>query len=245
MITKDFNSWIPFIGIVEDVDDPKKLGRAKVRVINHHDDDVETEELDWATPIMPNSASREGVGTSPTFYGIGSVVFGFYFDGKQRSLPMILGSIAKIPENDDEKHDVHKRARGINKIKNKETGPEPKPQFKAKYPFNKVISTPSGHIIELDDTKDGERINVRHKSGSYVEINNEGRMVIKAVDDLYVIAAGDENIYADKKLKIESKKDMTLVTKGKLNINVDGDCKVTSKKTIRLKAKKVDLMSRT
>lgn len=241
MITKDFNSFEPFIGIVEDVDDPKKLGRVRIRVINHHTDDVKTEELDWATPIIPNSASLKGVGSSPTGLAVDSMVFGYYFDGKTRAMPLILGSFSKIPENKEENHDVHERARGENSLKNKQVGPEPKPEFAAEYPYNRVFATKAGHLIEVDDTEGEERIHVRHKSGSYIEINKDGRMVIKSVDDVFEIAAKDSHDYADGKKKIESKGALTLITKDKVTIESKGACKVKSSKKITLVAPTVDL----
>jgi hypothetical protein len=242
MITKDFTQMVPFIGIVEDIKDPEQLGRARVRVINHHDDSVKTEELDWATPIIPNSPAHQGVGTSPTGLVVGSMVVGFFLDGKTRAMPMIMGAFNKIPGGDKKKHDVPKRARGINEVKNKEVGPEPKPAYAAKYPNNQVIQTTSGHIVELDDTPGKERVHVRHKSGSYVEINNKGRVVIKAADDQFFITAGDSKHYTDKKATYESKGKMTITTKDKVDIIATGECKVTSKKKITLSAPKVDLM---
>ena len=38
---------------------------------------------------------------------------------------------------------------------------------------NKVIET-AHHSIELDDTPDGERIMIHHKSGSFVQIDSVG-----------------------------------------------------------------------
>lgn len=242
MITKDFNSWVPFIAKVEDVDDPRKVGRVRLRVINHHGDDISTEQLDWATPIIANSASLEGVGTSPTSLEVGSTVVGFYLDGHQRSMPLILGSIAAIRGGDDNRNDVHKRARGINEIENHQEGPEPSPAFAATYPHNRVVASRSGHIVELDDTPGHERVHVRHKSGSYVEINNQGRVVIKAVDDQYVITSGDSTVYTKGDAKIESKGKMTIKVQGQCNIDVTGQCNISSDSKIKLTAPVVDLM---
>ena len=243
MITEDINEWVPFIGIVEDVADPKKVGRVKVRIINHHDDDLPTKDLDWSTPILPvTSASKQGIGTSPTFLSVGSMVIGFFLDGSMRGMPMILGTFPKIPDGDVKKHDVNKRARGINEIKNKKTGPEPAPAFKGKYPHIKTMSTESGHQVELDDTPGEERVMVRHKSGSYVEINKDGRVVIKSVDDEYIIAEKDLTSYSKGNSKFESKGKMTIKVAGKCEIIATGDCLVSSGTTLSLRAPVVDLM---
>ena len=45
-----------FIGIVEDIEDPKKLGRAKVRILNEHDE-VETDNIPWAHVMMPTTSA--------------------------------------------------------------------------------------------------------------------------------------------------------------------------------------------
>lgn len=97
--TPDFVWWQ---GVVEDIDDPLKLGRCRVRVIGDHASDkiaVRTEHLPWAQPVLPiTSASVSGVGISPTGIVKGSWVVGFYRDGKGRQLPVIFGTLAGIPE---------------------------------------------------------------------------------------------------------------------------------------------------
>ncbi len=92
-----------FQGVVEDVKDPKALGRCRVRVLGDHTQDkadIPTEMLPWAYPIMPiNSAAMNGIGDSPTGLITGSWVFGFYRDGKHKQQPMIMGSFGGIPED--------------------------------------------------------------------------------------------------------------------------------------------------
>ena len=39
-----------FIGVVEDNEDPKKLGRCKVRVINVYEDNIPVDDIPWASP---------------------------------------------------------------------------------------------------------------------------------------------------------------------------------------------------
>lgn len=89
------------LGVVEDRMDPLMLGRVRVRVFGVHSElltDVPTTSLPWAVPIMPaTSASISGVGSSPTQYVEGTVVFVFFQDGESKQQPIILGSIAGIP----------------------------------------------------------------------------------------------------------------------------------------------------
>lgn len=65
-----------------------------------------------------------------------------------------------------------------------ETWDQPSSAFNTQYPHNKVIET-AHHSIELDDTKGGERITVRHKSGSFIEIDNRGTTTHKSTGDFF------------------------------------------------------------
>lgn len=97
MIQEDRQSnFVWWHGFVEDVNDPLKLGRCRVRIFGFHTENkslIPTESLPWATPMMPyNSASASGIGSSPTGILPGSWVIGFFRDGDQCQQPMILGT---------------------------------------------------------------------------------------------------------------------------------------------------------
>ncbi len=98
---RSFGNFQYFVGVVEDRRDPKMLGRVKVRCYGIHPDgkeNVSTEQLPWATPIMPyTSASVSGVGTSPTGPVEGTWVFGFFMDGAEFRQPMVLGTLVGAP----------------------------------------------------------------------------------------------------------------------------------------------------
>ena len=59
--TDNVSQFYWWYGVVEDRDDPLRMGRCRVRILGYHVDDTEmlpTEDLPWAIPIMPiNSAS--------------------------------------------------------------------------------------------------------------------------------------------------------------------------------------------
>jgi len=77
-IGNDFH-W--FIGEVLDIDDDKLFSRVKVRAYGYYDEDVPTEDLPWATVLLPNtSASKAGVGSTHALL-VGSWVVGFFRDG--------------------------------------------------------------------------------------------------------------------------------------------------------------------
>lgn len=98
-IVYDKFSW--YFGVVEDRNDPLKLGRVRVRFYNVHTDDkskVPTESLPWAVPVMPLSiGATSGVGGPMTGVVEGAWVIGFFADQDSYQKPFILGCISSIP----------------------------------------------------------------------------------------------------------------------------------------------------
>ena len=221
-----------FIAIVEDIMDPEKLGRVKIRVINEHDHpSITTDDLQWATPITPiTSESYKQTGRSPTGLLPGSHVFGFYLDGNEKQLPVLWGSYAKLPGGSQDNNDVPALAREINSLTKTIVGPEPATQYAAKYPYNHVTQTQSGHVIEVDDTPANERLQVYHKSGTYVEISKDGQLVTKVVGDGYEIVVKDKTIYIGGVLNIEIKGDANIKIGGSATTTVGGIATVNAGK---------------
>ena len=89
-----------FTGVVEDRLDPNETNRVKVRCFGFHPEnraDVETEDLPWATVMMPTTSSgTSGIGDTPHGLMEGSWVIGFFRDGPSAQDPIILGSIASV-----------------------------------------------------------------------------------------------------------------------------------------------------
>ena len=59
-IGKDGFNW--FYGVVEEINDPTKLGRVKVRIFGHHTDNLQelpTTGLPWAQTIQSTSSTEE------------------------------------------------------------------------------------------------------------------------------------------------------------------------------------------
>jgi len=113
----------------------------------------------------------------------------------------ILGVLNYAPEDN---HSVSSYARGQgepelktrNRIKTDDGfDVEPASKYKAKYPYNSTMTTRSGHILEFDDTPGSERVQVYHKSGSYLEILPDGTIVTKSVNDYIQLAAGNMTIF--------------------------------------------------
>ena len=99
MIYGEFVWWQ---GVVEDRDDPLKLGRCRVRIVGYHTDDkklIPTTDLPWATPMQPiTSAAMSGVGTTPIGPVRGTWCFGFFRDGKDAQEPVFIGTFGGRPQ---------------------------------------------------------------------------------------------------------------------------------------------------
>lgn len=83
-----------------DRSDPAQVGRVRVRIFGFHTDDetlIPTSSLPWAMPIMPaNNASLSGVGSSPNGIMLGSIVAGYFADGTDCQIPIILGTLNQL-----------------------------------------------------------------------------------------------------------------------------------------------------
>lgn len=217
-----------FMAIVEDLKDPMQLGRVKVRILNEHDDNVDTQDIPWAQVMMPpTNASLAGVGTTPLGMEVGTWVIGFFIDGNEKQFPMIMGSFHTIPGMNQAQHGVNQLARGRNSIQKNPIGPEPQSQYGGEYPYNKVIQTRSGNTIEMDDTPGKERLHVYHNSGTYIEINNEGRVIIKTVTDSFDITQNNKTIYAGKDIDIIAEGNITLQSAGGIKVKAPGGITMT------------------
>ena len=97
MFYGDQNRW--FIGLVIDVDDPLKLDRVKVRIQGIHTHDttlIPNSDLPWAQVAIPvTEGGSSGIGANANIKPRAQV-FGFFLDGKNSQLPLVLGSIPKI-----------------------------------------------------------------------------------------------------------------------------------------------------
>ena len=102
------------------------------------------------------------------------------------------------------------------------TWDEPETQYNAVYPYNNVMETESGHIVEYDDTPGAERIHIAHRNGSFTEWYPDGDRVEKITKDKYSIVMKDDNVYI----------------MGQCNITVQGDAEIYVKENAWLKVDK-------
>ena len=101
--------FTPFLGVVEDVDDPKHASRVKVRCIGWHPKDkkeLKTEDLPWAKVGSPTTHAQQNRIGGKHGLLVGSFVFGFFLDGDEANAPVVLSSLpftAKATDKDNKK----------------------------------------------------------------------------------------------------------------------------------------------
>ena len=97
-----------------------------------------------------------------------------------------------------------------------DTWDQPTIPYAAIYPYNHVFESESGHIMEIDDTKDKERLFTAHRTGTSQEISPDGTQV-------NIIKADHYNITTGKRQEIISgQSDITIGGRHKIYINKDG-----------------------
>ena len=288
------DGFVWFTGVVEDRQDPKKLGRVRVRVLGMHTEDltkIPTTDLPWAHIMHPvTNPSMQGLGDTPTFLVEGSWVVGFFLDAVEKQQPLIIGSLPGYPQdvadtskgfNDPigkypsssithsdhstKESDVNRLARGLASethlsLKNRRvrrttsvptagqpgltnsqdfstatkdggkwSEPNPKsvaqgtnPYPSSLYPYNHVFESESGHIFEIDDTPDYERLYKEHMSGTFEEIHPHGTRVVKVVYDDYEIVARNKKIVINAS-KSTAASGLDLTVNGAVKQKITGD----------------------
>lgn len=96
-------------------------------------------------------------------------------------------------------------------------------QQESRYPHNNVMETKSGHIIEFDDTPGGERILIRHNTGSGVELRADGSTVMKTEANSVTSVAGSSCLIVEGEADMKFNGNLNLSVAGDLNLNVGGN----------------------
>ena len=97
------------------------------------------------------------------------------------------------------------------------------PYISAKYPFNHVYESESGHIHEVDDSPGAERLLTQHHAGGFEEIHAEGTKVVKVIGDNYEIIAGDSNVYINGNVNLTIKGTKRELIQGDYVLEVEGN----------------------
>lgn len=243
---KDYMDF--YLAKVKDIDDPKKLNRVKVQVLGLHSDEIIKDDLPWSSMISPISTNGN-IGKGSTVHGLAvdSIVMGKFFDHHQQTF-VIFGSLVgqdDVTDPDNPVSHVNRLARNeeIEEtiVQTKKDGvitgvetavgntfDEPETDYDSIYPHNKVFESSSGHIIEIDDTEGKERLHTYHKTGTFEEIQADGKRVVKVVGDDFEFTLKDKN----------------LSVKGNLNITTDGNTNIYAKGTTNLKTETANVDSK-
>ena len=241
----EFN-W--FTGVVENRHDPLVLNRVQVRCFGWHTENkraLPTEDLPWASVLMPTTSSgTSGVGETPHGLVEGSWVMGFFRDGNDAQDPVIMGTImgtnAEGAEpttgfNDpngvfprESGSDVGFRALGLDPERIRPVGPgEPEDAYAPQYPFNKVRLTESGHIIEFDDTPGAERINIKHRTGAFIELRPDTSMRTRSKERFEAMAQWIVTVSGDATVNVGGS--MSTTVQGNMTSSVGGDAYIDTK----------------
>lgn len=92
--------------------------------------------------------------------------------------------------------------------------------YGAQYPHNTVLATHGGVVIEIDSTPDKTRLHFYHSSNSYIEIGQDGDMIIRNQKNKYEIVLGAKNAH----------------TKGDDNTTADGNVNIFAGSDVNIKA---------
>ena len=113
------------------------------------------------------------------------------------------------------------QAKALNRITGIDTAnvgswDEPDAAYCARYPFNHVIESESGHVIEMDDTPQRERIHLYHRTGTFVEIDQNGTYHQHVQGDAYGVYVRNNKVYI----------------KGEYDVTVEGATRILSRDTL-------------
>jgi hypothetical protein len=238
-----------FFGKVEDRQDPMKIGRVRVRCFGIHDESPETvknSHLPWASVIVSSGSNEREM---PDLK-VGCVVFGFFADGEEMQVPMILGVLPGIigekiasesgaPTYPEYAPESTQRTLNQSSLSSYATqgsrlsnvaksqfgfGTEPADPYAGVYPYVHARESESGHVIELDDTPGAERVHIFHRAGSYVEFHPDGTTVMKSVNNGFDIVMNDKNVSVGGNVNITINGNANITCP---NVNIDGNVNVT------------------
>ena len=137
------------------------------------------------------------------------------------------------------------------------TWDEPATAYEAVYPDNIVLATREDLVVEMDSTPGKRRYHVFHPSNSYIEINEDGRIVVRNEKDKYELVMENKNIYIeiDENKTIEGNRtekvttnvtvdvgnDKTVTIGGDWAVTVTGDIDITATGDITLTGANIHL----
>jgi hypothetical protein len=113
---------------------------------------------------------------------------------------------------------------------------EPKTPYATVYPYNRVMETESGHILEFDDTPGAERVHIYHRSGTFDEVHPDGTKVTKIKASAYEVVLSDKHVYVKGDLTITSDKNVSIKAGKDVTIEAGGSFKVTAGASVEIES---------
>jgi hypothetical protein len=203
---KDGFQW--FVGVVEDRQDPKHLGRVRIRCLGYHTEDLvklPTSDLPWAHSTLPTKDSKKG------FQDYSNANYPKYTETDVNRLAVnekTDGSESNPHSSLTIRRSDRDLAVGIAQIDGVFDGvapigndldvtswDEPETSYNATYPRNHVYESEGGHLREMDDTPGAERIHERHTSGTGYEIGPDGSKISRVKQDNYNIITRNDYLH--------------------------------------------------
>ena len=249
-MTLPFQNLIPFIGVVQDESDPSLLGRCKVRCFGIHppadDPSVPTELLPWAIRLDGTIGAVQSPDPRP-----GELVFGFFLDGRDAQYPAIVGAIPSHSTGILTNAWADASSTTINKSVNLATNPNhtgidlegstaiaaaagnqadglvsASGDYEVKMPSPDAVSGKGSASLQSSEYQGsyvsaGDSVTMFHKSGTVVQINSDGVVIISTTNDMFTDVDGNH-------VEVSKSSRDIIVKSGQFNINVlGGDCNLT------------------
>ena len=158
---KDFagkNGFIWFTAVIEDRQDPIKLGRVRVRCVGWHAENkmhLPTSMLPWATVAYPPN------NTNPYAPKEGDMVFGFFADGESAQAPIVVGAFPSIPLKEGNAQEAFSDGRDSNQLASAPVKPS---ETSTLYP--RRLDEPSTSRLARNEDRKSTRLNSSHVSES-------------------------------------------------------------------------------
>ena len=194
---KEFNvltdNKIFYKGVIEDNNDPLKIGRVRVRVLGVHDSSttlVPVNTLPWAITgkSLDFGGFQSGMGISsvPTK---GTWVWCF-FDNNDINSPVVIMAIPGITKTKQSGHGFTDPS-GTYPLSSYLGQSDHSSAQVSGYLSNHVIQTPGGQLLEMND---GGHIKITHANGSFVQIENNGNYNVNITNNEIITIAGSATI---------------------------------------------------
>lgn len=158
------NGFVWWRGIVEDRNDPLLIGRVRVRIYGYHNSnrsEQPTDQLPWAYPMLPLDHRQNVVGPRE-----GDQAFGFFSDGIEGQIPIIIGIHPKMPDKEAnpeigfsdarpdeilEGHQVPREPESVMLFQDGSGAIIEEQAVKSRYPDPKYLNESSAHRVQRNE----------------------------------------------------------------------------------------------